>query len=68
MNSTERDDLISVKKVKFERTSIHDISLFETNEIEFKKRSSCKRSSKRRTSFDLNNQFAEHNDQTNRDH
>ena len=68
MNSTKRNDLISVKKVKFVRTSIYDISLFETNEIEFKKKSSCKKSSKRRVSFDLNNQFVEHNDRANRDH
>ena len=63
MSSTKKNDLIFVKKVKFKRTSIYDISFFETNQIEHKKKSS-----KRRISFDLNNQFVEFNDRINRNH
>ena len=67
MSYAKKNDFILVKKIKFKRTSKHRRSIFETNKMKCKKKSSCKKSSKRRVSFDLNNQFVEYHDEANRD-
>ena len=53
MNYTERNDVISMKKVKSIRSSIYDIQNIEKSQMKCQKRSSCWISSKRKTSFAL---------------